>query len=323
MSLKMRRCLKNSIRIVFVYFFGSLSVFAQGNDQQLALTAVNPVASQASAHHASKYDPQNLFSNREGALQNQAFENVTTQAMPLSPAQIVRLKKMLSVTQRAAATSSEIPPKPTLSTQVVNLSPGAVPPVIRLQQGFVTSVVFVDSTGADWPIEAYDLGNSNAFNIQWQRHTNTLMIQAISMYTYGNLAVKLQGLSTPVMLTLVPGQKVVDYRIDLRIQALGPNANPMIANQAPSSVNSVLLNVLNGIPPKGAAVLQVEGGAGAGDAWLVDKTMYLRTKFNVLSPSWISVVQSPDGTKAYEMAMSPTVLVSQNGKPVELHIESE
>ena len=52
------------------------------------------------------------------------------------------------------------------------------------------------------------------------------MVQARSTYTYGNLAVKLAMLNTPVMLTLVPGQKVVDYRVDLRIQGLGPNAAP-------------------------------------------------------------------------------------------------
>lgn len=285
-----------------------------------ALLQLNAVKPNRDTNLENQYDPQHLFS-KPNMYEKQSFQSVARQAMPLTPAQIMQLKKMLAVTQHASSASADIPPTPTLSTQEVSLSPGALPPVVRLQQGFVTSVVFLDSTGADWPIESYDLGNDRAFNVQWQQGTNVLMIQAMSMYNYGNLAVKLEGLTTPVMLTLVPGQRLVDYRIDLRVDGQGPNAQPTYSNNGTHPSDGVLLNVLDGIAPTDGKVLQVTGGRCR--AWAVGNKMYLRTQLDVLSPSWISIMSSPDGTKAYLMVKSPTVLVSENGNPVALKLEDE
>ena len=304
------------IAIAILSVFCLLSYAApNSSSQKLQLTAYNP---NSVDQKLEQYDPQHLFSKPD-ALEDQAFHNVSKQAMPMTPAQILKLKKMLAVTQSASAALPGTPPKPTLSTQIVSLSPGSSPPVIRLQQGFVTSVVFVDDTGQNWPIDSYDLGNSQAFNIQMPTNSNMLMIQALSRYTYGNLAVKLQGLSTPVMLTLVSGQQAVDYRADLQIQAEGPNAKPIINNQLPKSANNTLLSVLDGVSPDGSTVLTVSGGDSS--AWLLGDKMYLRTKLTVLSPSWIGIMTSSDGTKAYEMEKSSTVLVSRYGKPIELRIE--
>ena len=187
---------------------------------------------------------------------------------PLSPDQTIKVKKWYESDEYAQASSASTPPKPTATSQMVDLSPGSTPPVIRLSQGFVSSLVFLDATGAPWPIAAYDLGNPSAFNIQWDRVSNTLMIQASKLYTYGNLAVRLRGLNTPVMLTLIPGQKAVDYRVDLRMQGNGPNAKqiPMDVN-LPSSSKDVLLHVLDGVPPSGSSHLTVSGGDA--QAWPV------------------------------------------------------
>ena len=327
-------------RIVFVliFFSGFLytqNILANGADQlQLTPAATNDsnrpgldalkkanadlLNNGSPAISVDQYDPKNLFPQASSS-QERAFEGVSRDAMPMTPEQIIRLKEMLSATQRASSASAGTPPKPTLSTQLVSLAPGALPPVVRLQQGFVTSIVFVDETGADWPMESYDLGNARAFNIQWEKGNNVIMVQAINMYTYGNLAIKLQGLSTPVMLTLIPGQKVVDYRVDLRIQKSGPNARAVIVGQTPNAASDILLGVLDGIAPGGSKTLKVTGGNCK--AWLSGNKMYLRTELTVLSPAWIGVMTSPDGTNAYEMDKSPTVLVSRYGRPEELKIE--
>ncbi|MEK6731861.1 MAG: DotH/IcmK family type IV secretion protein [Pseudomonadota bacterium] len=290
----------------------TVSQSSKSNDS-LTLQPANTVSS-----GSIDLDPGHVFAT-PSANQQQAFQNVAEQSLPMTPDQIIYLKKRLQETQRAKAASATFPPKPTVSTQTVNLAPGATPPVVRLQQGFVTSVVFVDNTGADWPIDSYDLGNSKAFNIQVASGSNTMMIQAIDMYTYGNLAVNLKGLSTPVMLTLVPGGQAVDYRLDLRIQNAGPNATMSNTNQIASPVSDELLSVLDGVPPADSQILQVSDSQS--QAWLLGDKMYLRTHLTVLSPSWDSVVTSPDGMKAYEMQKSPMVLVSKFGQPVQLTIE--
>ena len=211
------------------------------------------------------------------------------------------------------------PPRPTVTSQFVNLSPGSTAPVIRLAQGFVTSLVFIDSTGAPWPIAAYDIGNPSAFNIQWNHSDNTLMIQSLTLYTYGNLAVRLQGLPTPVMLTLIPGQKAVDYRVDLRIQGNGPNAIPVPVIGLPSSANPELLGVLDGVPPEGSAEVQIEGGCA--QAWVRGNQLFVRTHYTILSPGWTATMSSADGMKAYQMPKAPLLLASANGKIIQLKLE--
>lgn len=256
----------------------------------------------------------------EEELNNAAFKSVAQNALPMTPEQIQRLRQLFNQTQYAATATPGTPPRPATTSEFVNLAPGSTPPVIRLQQGFVTSLVFVDSTGAPWPVEAYDIGNPSAFNIQWNKTDNIFMIQATTLYTYGNLAVKLQGLATPVMLTLISGQKAVDYRRELRIPGFGPNAKPTpTGNGLPSSANPVLLGVLDGVPPAGSTALKVSGGGC--EVWLSGDHMYVRTHYTVLSPAWLATMSSADGTKAYEMPKAPLLLVSQNGKVVQLKIE--
>jgi len=289
----------------------------QKNSQQLSLTPVKK-----ENQKTDQYDPHHVFATSI-PFEEKAFQNVSRQALPMAPEQIVRLKRMLAETQRASATSADNPPKPVSTTQMVDLAPGSVPPPIRMQQGFITSIVFVDAAGSPWPIESCNIGNPKAFNLlPWRSGGNTIMIQALSMYTYGNIAVKLQDLATPVMLTLVPGQKIVDYRVDLRVQQRGPNSQGAAANDAlPSGANNVLLGVLDGVPPAGAQPLDVLGGDC--QAWKLGNKMYLRTRLTVLSPSWVAVMTSSDGTKAYEMAKSSDVLVSRHGKTINLRMKEK
>lgn len=253
-------------------------------------------------------------------IDSKAFKDMTRNLYPLNPEQIVRLKQIYETSEYAKASTPGTPPKPTATSQFVNLSPGSTPPVIRLSQGFVSSLVFLDSTGAPWPISAYDLGDPSAFNIQWDKTSNTLMIQASKLYNYGNLAVRLKGLNTPVMLTLIPGQKAVDYRVDLRIQGYGPNAKSMPTEEGiPPSANDLLLHVLEGVPPPGSKRLVVSGGDAR--AWLSNEKMYVRTNLTILSPGWLASMTSADGTHAYEMQKSPVLLVSWHGKVMQLKVE--
>ncbi len=259
-------------------------------------------------------------SKDDAIVDNIAFANVERQLFPLSPDKIKDLRKKFNSTEYAKTLPVGTPPKPTATSQFVNLSPGSTPPVIRLSQGFVSSLVFLDSTGAPWPISAYDLGDPSAFNIQWDKTSNTLMIQSSKLYTYGNLAVRLRGLNTPVMLTLIPGQKAVDYRVDLRVEGYGPNAKSMPMEEGlPPSASDVLLHILDGVPPQGSRRLVVNGGDAR--AWLLENTMYVRTNLTILSPGWIGSMTSADGMHAYEMQKSPVLLVSWHGKVMQLKVE--
>lgn len=252
---------------------------------------------------------------------NAAFNAMMQQNMPMTPQQIVKMRQQVDLSQRASAVTPNIPPKSVSSTIMVNLAPGATPPAVRLSQGYVTSLVFVDSTGTPWPIASFDVGNPKAVNMQWDGKSNILLIQSISPYITGDIVVRLVGLPTPITLELVSGQRVVDYRVDMHVSGIGPNTKELpIGTDLPNSANQLLLGVLDGIAPAGSRSLNVIGASNT-QVWALGEKMYLRTRLTLLSPGWVGKMVSPDGMNAYELPKTSSVLVSRYGEPVQLKIE--
>ena len=300
------------------------------NTARLNSQVVNTMSqSQASGNTSVRAvrSPSTSAANTVDSVNSQAFANVPESLMPLSPNQIKEIRRRYNSTQQAGAYVQDVPAKPVSSTVEVSLDPGSSPPVVRLSSGFISSLVFLDSTGAPWPIKAYDLGDPKSYNVQWSNsnpdkpgsNANTLLIQAITLYKVANLAVILEGLNTPIMLTLIPGQEAVDYRVDLRCPGLGPLAKPSY-NFLPSSANSSLVDIINGVIPQNAKKLTVSQSGV--EAWAVGKKMFVRTPMNIISPSWISSMTGSEGSvNAYEMPQSSVLLGLSHGKVHQLKVE--
>ena len=252
-----------------------------------------------------------------------AFNILLEQSLPLSPDQIKKLHRLYDLSERAIHTTPKPPPTPVSSSLSVKLDPGNTPPLIRLSAGFVSSLVFTDATGEPWPITSYDVGDPKTFSIMWDTRGNTLFLQSLQLYAHGNLAIRLQDLNTPIMVSLVSGgQKEVDYRTDLQVSSRGPNAKaPIMQEQAmmPSKINRAMINMLDGVAPVGSLLLEVPGLQGK--AWLSNNRLYLRTSMTVISPAWLSIVSSPDGTHVYEMSPTPLVLATHDGRTVNIQIK--
>jgi intracellular multiplication protein IcmK len=290
---------------------------------------VNQLQNKVNVALNNKIDNKDQDATPYDSVNAKAFAGVPDGLMPLSSDQIKEIRRKFNKVQQAGSWVQDVPAKPVSSTVIVDLASGATPPVVRLSSGFVSSLVFLDSTGSPWPIKAYDLGDPKSFNIQWSQNesadpkdsiNNTLLIQAITMYKVANLAVMLKGLNTPIMLTLVPGQEVVDYRVDLRCPGIGPNAKSSVSN-IPAAASSLLVDVINGISPGGRGKkLKVLGGDA--EAWILNKRMFLRTKMNIVSPSWVSTMSgSEGGMNAYELQPSSVVLALNNGEMTQIKIE--
>lgn len=250
----------------------------------------------------------------------QAFNMLLQQNMPMNPQQILQLRQQIDLAQRAASIPPTIPPKPISSTLMVNLAPGNAPPAIRIAQGYVTSLVFVDSQGAPWPVASFNLGNPKAVGMQWDGKSNVVMLQGMMPYGSGDIVVQLQNLPTPITFELVAGQPVVDYRIDIHVPGFGPNSTEMpVGTPLPNSANQLLLGVLDGVAPPGSRTLVVHGADA--NAWLLNDKIYLRTRLTLLSPGWIGKMVSPDGMNAYELPRTSSVLVSRYGEPAALKLE--
>ena len=314
-----------------MYFFTDLKTKRRYLVKILSLMVLSNIATIPLASAESSSIPASSSSNSAEAanpdkdsvsiqtLNKAAFGSMAQTMLPMSPEQIKRLRELFNQTQAAAATTPGTPPRPTISSQYVKLEPGATPTVIRLAEGYVTTLAFLDSTGQPWPVDNYDIGNPQAFNIQWDKKSNLLMIQATSLYNVGNLAVQLRGLETPVMVTLISGQKAVDYRIDLRVPGNGPNAKALLGRNLPQSADPALLNILEGVPPAGNTALKISGGVA--QAWLVGDQLYVRTRLTLISPAWIATMSSPDGMKAYEMPKTPLILGFEDGQSIQLKVE--
>jgi intracellular multiplication protein IcmK len=322
---KMNAIFRVSITLCLLPFGNPLLAADVTNEQLNALVqqAQNKTAFQEGGVSASNVitttNTEETGGKKPTTLRDEAFKQLLDKISPLTPDQIIQMRKQQDKTQQAIATTPTTPPRPVSSTLIVDLSPGVTPPVVRLSAGFVSSLVFVDSTGQPWPIADYSLGNPKNFNIQWDRKTNTLFIQSTSAYSSANLAVRLVSLDTPVMLSLVSGQKDVDYRVDCQVQGRGPNAAAPLVGDGLPSVTPSLLNVLDGIPPPGSQELAVSGGYGR--AWLSNGKLIFRTQLTVLSPAWSATVSSPDGTRVYEMTKTPLILGSQNGKTIKIELK--
>jgi intracellular multiplication protein IcmK len=236
------------------------------------------------------------------------LEQARDDVMPLTPEQILELKTLLDKSRRAANTHVGVPPKPTSGSVQVDMSPGSPPPVVRLAPGHVTTLSFVDLTGSPWPITSIINGDPKSFDIKTpETDSNTATIAAMGWYSVGNAAVMLKGLSAPISVTLVGGQKEVDYRLDMRIPRRGstPGQNPDF------------LNILDGVAPSAATPLKVDG---EGSAWMLNGAVVYRTRYPMISPAWTSKVQSSDGTLVYEIPFTPVLLISVNGSIKEVRV---
>lgn len=253
-------------------------------------------------------------------IKTEAFERLLNTKIPLTPEQIIKFNQEYDKNQKAINTSPTLPPKPISSSIDIDLSPGSQPPVVRLAVGFVSSLIFLDATGQPWPIANYSLGNPENLNIQWDKTTNALFIQSTVPYVTANLAIRLSGLDTPIMISLVSGQRQVDYRVDFQIRARGPNATPQVSDSVYSnfSMPPSLLKVLDGIPPENSKELKVSNNYGR--AWLFNNKIIFRTNLTVLSPAWNATISSADGTKVYEFMQTPLILASKDGRTIRIEI---
>lgn len=248
------------------------------------------------------------------------FDVGAEQALGLDPSEITTLRRMLDDRQRAA---SEFPNPPSSVTGSISLSldPGSSPAVIRPFHGLSTSLVILDSTGAPWPVENFNNGNKNLFEIERLDGPSgsSFIISPLQAYGQGNIILKLMGHPTPVVINLISGQKEHDARVEARVLGRGPNARVTSMSLTPS-VDSRMLSVLDGVPPEGRS-LRVQGDSSA-RAWMMPNgRMWLRTSMLLVSPAPISFVSSSDGTRVYEISPSSRIMAMVNERYVTLSIE--
>lgn len=201
-------------------------------------------------------------------------------------------------------------PKISNDVIVARLEPGSVSPVIRVGKNRTTTITMTDMTGQPWPIINYDGLSEDDFTVK--RLDNpapdgyVLSITPKGAFVSGNLVLVLKGLATPISIDFVSNQKVVDGSKQLRVMGRGPNTQ-LTSISLPDSLDTTLLSILQGVAPDGFTMLKTS--TAAVQAWKSKEgSMYVRTRYKVMSPAFEHVTSSPDGTYAYKMVPVSVVL---------------
>lgn len=240
---------------------------------------------------------------------------------PLSPSQIRDVNRRLDGVIAAENYHNLPPAKPVTSVTKVSLAPGASIPVLRVAPGKNSTLVITDSTGAPWPVLEVMCGAETFSCVEPVAGTRTNMVVVNSNSIGGetNISIFLAGANAPLILTMVSDQAVSDYRMDLVIQAAGPNATraEVRSNVASINTNTQLQELLQGITPSGLSALSVRGSlSDSVQAWsdASGSRTYLRTTMQLVSPGALQVGRLVDGAYGYIIPRSEVVTFASHGK---------
>lgn len=253
----------------------------------------------------------------EAEIRGRAFNAAITGLLPMRPQEIRRLLETYDQTQQAVEVPIYPYPEPEVAIQTISLDPGVRPPEIKVATGHVSTLNMLDITGAPWAIQ--DVSWAGNFElVQPEPGGHVLRITPMSEFAYGNISMRLVGLSTPVTFILKAHRDTVQYRFDARIPRYGPLARAPIIEGGVELVagTSTLGSILDGVPPGGAQRLDVNGVDGRTTAYLYNGQTYVRTPLILLSPGWSSSVSSGDGMNVYQLGEAPVLLLSDQGRVV-------
>ena len=242
-------------------------------------------------------------------LVNEAID----QAAPLTAEEVRRFRSQL--VQRQGALTENVtgraPPKATTQIYNVDLSPGATPPVIRVEVAQGAIVSFLDATGKPWPARVADNFAPKSLTVsQFTEHQLSLGTGSTFPINV-SVAVALEGLPTAITFSVISGQSKVDSQVHMIIPRYRDGVPPEVGvlRGQPTLNSRDLLSFLLRTPPQEARPLVVEGVPGV-MAWQISSSrMVVRSASKVASGYFTT--QGPqglgDGTEVYELPLSPQI----------------
>jgi intracellular multiplication protein IcmK len=248
---------------------------------------------------------------------------------PFTPSEIIQLRKQLEQTRQAKA-FKPVRAVPHIGSISLDLSPGGALPIVRTMPGEVSTLLFVDATGAPWPLAAPPrVSDNRSFDPEWLKGTATVVISALSAYEDGNLVVMLREFPTPIVIKLVSGEpdaktksRIVDYRLDLRVPGRGPNAQaPLLGPDKIALYDTMMQQFLDGLPPKDAKPLAPHGEAPARtQVWQFEGALYVRTAHDIQT-AFDQTISSGDGTRVYRLSPTPFITLSDLGRSITFELD--
>ena len=264
--------------------------------------------------------PDEAVSDQEAARQGRA-------ALPFTQEQIELLGRLADQTRRAAALAAGTPAAGRVRYLRLSGRADDGVPLVVTRKGYTTVLSFVDMTGAPWPIEEVHVtkpflaGRDAERTVEEHRESlHLLYLTPQRAWVHGNAVVKLRGLTEPVVVRLEENEGEADFRLDIRMAAAGPNADPRALVQPVEfhAGDDVLLGLLTGAVPSAARRLAVRGGGPEDRAWQLGADLLLLTPSHLLSPGPWAAERGMGGRWAYRLPETPYALVSDRGRKLRL-----
>lgn len=261
---------------------------------------------------------RDLLDNYE---KDQAYKEAVDNKVPLTPEQIIHLRTLL----RSAEIAKTKPLNGGIKNNIrtIDIDVDAPKPItLNVAPGYASSIVFFDHSGSPWPIDGDIIGNKMAFDSkQGSKESNHSAVFEIKQdFVESNALINLVGLSVPIVIKLNGNDQNVDARLSVRIPKFGPNAQLQTYSSGElQTASAEALKVLDGDKLPNGKRYKLNGLSG--EVTYVNRTLYIRTKANLISPPWKDVVHSNTGYKVYELPPVNNLLFSVDGEMVNATIE--
>ncbi len=258
------------------------------------------------------------------------FEREKYLQAPVTPQEIEQWRKMMLEIDKARSRPL-IEPKVRTRTQQISFDAGHELPVIHIAPGNVSSLALVDVMGQPWPIaDSPVVGDQESYLVHVsQQVPNVINVAAARTAGASTLSILLKDQSVPLVVKLVTDLKEHDARVDLIAPMPGPNSSKAVLTGGTSSIpvttaDKVMLAFVEGVPPEKAKEVRVSGTNGL-RAWVYNGELYIRSIYELTSPSWDGEAHGAGGVHVYRLVKTPFILVSNRGtiETVQLTLPSE
>lgn len=250
------------------------------------------------------------------AVDTKDFVEQVTEREPTKE-ELIKIKKLWEGMRSVQEKSVAEQPRPTISMMNLDLSPGSTPPLVRISNQTGVLMMFMDANGKRWPVEHVDSLSDNEIEVQnkpYEKGHNqySVFAKAKRSGAIGNVAIFLRDFDTPIIVTLLAGQKEVDYRVDFRVpSSLDGSA---IGLQYKSEFDDRLSAAVMGITPSGCTPQSSDDKSLM--AWQCQSDSIIRSRGILLSPATLDgkKVSGSDGTNAYLIPTTPVVSMAYDGE---------
>ena len=232
---------------------------------------------------------------------NSVRDNALSKSQGLTPDMIREAKRISNEKQKAYDYNANEEFNVSSRTLKVSLGISKQKEIIKLAEGYSTSISVVDSSGRPWDVENVEVGNKNKFKIERLDGPNGYLFSLTALGNVGRsnvIFVLKEGLSNksvkvPIVFDVVTGQRTVDDNLVVRVQAVGPNGSIETAKLA-EGADSKYIAWLDGVLPSGVKKLKSDDANLK--AWVDDDgSIVVITRYEVYSPTSSVMLGSSDG----------------------------